>query len=118
MSVTADTQDFIERFRYQADGADRWSLIEDSARGDCEDFALTVLWIRAGRSWLRLFWMVLTMRAMLWHTRSGGRGHVMLWVAGRGWIDNVFPSWSHSPRHPRIYPIIAPLLALKILLKR
>lgn len=113
-----DIATFISRFHYEVDIRDRWSRIEDTARGDCEDFALTILWILAGRSWWRLFWWVLTLRAMPWYTRAGGQPHIMLWIRGRGWIDNIHPNWSIKPKHPRIYPILAPVLALKLLIKQ
>jgi predicted transglutaminase-like cysteine proteinase len=108
------------RFKYKADARDKWSLLDgENFAGDCEDFSLTALWLLAGRSWPRLWWMVLTFQAVFWHARlSNGGGHVMLWVRGHGWIDNIYPTWSPVPRIQRLFPIIAPGLALSLILKR
>ena len=35
-----------------------------------------------GRGW-RLWWLVISCRAMLWHVKANGGGHVVLWVRGR-----------------------------------
>jgi hypothetical protein len=113
--------DLIARFSYTADKRDRWTLLDAPTgplRGDCEDYSLTALWICAGRSWLRLWWLVATFQAMIWLTRTAsGQMHVMLWVRGRGWTDNIYPQWSSKCRHPKIAPYLAPLLAVVLLAK-
>ena len=115
-------EDLSRRFQYTSDRADKWTVLDAQSgplRGDCEDFSLTALWLLAGRSWPRLWWMVLTFQAVFWHARlSNGGGHVMLWVRGYGWIDNIYPTWSPVPRIRRLFPIIAPMLALKLTMKR
>lgn len=103
----AEVRDFAGRFRYRAEARDRWSLLDGPGlvRGDCEDFALTVAWIVCGRSWWRFFWAVLLCRVVFWHVRLGGRGHMMLWVRGAGWIDNNYPTWSLRPKFRRWWPL-------------
>ncbi len=109
----------IDRFIYKSDRVDRWTILSDDRgwEGDCDDFALTVLWQVAGKSWLRLWWLVLTCQAMIWRADTAAGPHVMLWVKGRGWIDNWYPEWGPKPRHRRRWPYIAPLLAIVLLLK-
>ena len=113
--------DLCKRFVYRPDKSDKWTLLAaptGALRGDCEDFALTALWLLSGKSWRVLWWRVTTGRAMIWHVKADdGSGHVCLWVAGRGWICNIYPQWSDACRHRRVFPIIAPLLAAKLLLK-
>lgn len=103
----AEVRAFAGRFRYRGEARDRWSLLDGpgEVHGDCEDFALTVAWIVAGRSWAGLFWAVLTCRVMFWHTRVDGRGHMMLWVRGAGWIDSNHPGWSAWPKFRRLWPL-------------
>lgn len=114
--------DLRARYVYTRDKKDHWSLLnnpEGPLRGDCEDWAYTVLWICAGGSWLRFWWLVLTCQAMPWWCKFHGNGepHVMLWVKGRGWTDSYYREWSDTPQHPKKIPYIAPILALTLLLK-
>ena len=120
--MSGDLSDLRARYVYTADKADRWTLLdapEGPLRGDCEDYALTALWICAGRSWWRLWWLVLTCQAMLWWTKFHGDGepHVMLWVRGHGWTDSYYRDWSAKPHHPKRWPYAAPLLALVLIFK-
>ena len=106
------------RFVYKTDQKDRWTLLQGNDWcGDCEDFALTALWLLAGGSWLRLWWWVLTCQAMLWKADTPNGPHVMLWVKGMGWIDNWYPTWNQTPQHRRVWPYVAPALAITLLLK-
>lgn len=115
------TRDLVARFVYKPDSADRWTLLdaaEGPLIGDCEDFALTALWLLCGRSWWVLWWRVITMSAVLWNVQTrSGVSHACLWVRGRGWICNIYPNWSRVSRHRRRLPYIAPLLLLTLILK-
>lgn len=109
-------KELCDRFVYQSDRKDRWTILGDGNwHGDCEDFALTALWLLSGKSWLRLWWLVLTCQAVIWHASTAGGPHVMLWVRGKGWIDNWYPVWSSYARHQRVFPYLAPILAIKLL---
>jgi len=112
-------RELLMRFKYKADKRDKWTLLDgENFSGDCEDFSLTVLWLMAGRSWVRVWWLVLTFQAMIWHTRVSSGGHAMLWMRGHGWIDNIYPQWSEKPRHRRVFPYLAPIMAVSMLIKR
>lgn len=114
------TTDFKQRFRYQTDSRDRWTLLNGlgPVKGDCEDFAYTILWFMSGNSWVKFWWLILTCQAMFWWTKTGsGAGHVMLWMRGYGWIDCNHPDWSAQPHYPKIFPYIAPVLALVFIIK-
>lgn len=122
LSEASDIADFVARFRWTADTRDRWAVLsqpdhEGYFRGDCEDFALTTLWLMCGKSWLKLWLSVVMCRAVIWHCRWDGEGHVALWVRGHGWIDNIHPWWSEHKKHRLSFPYVAPLLALVLLLK-
>lgn len=107
-----------EKFVYTADRKDMWNLLGTGHwNGDCEDFALTALWLTADKSWLRVWWWVITMQAMLWKAKTAKGPHVMLWVRGKGWIDNWYPEWGPQAQHKKVFPYIAPLLAITLFLK-
>ncbi|MFD1342870.1 hypothetical protein [Litorisediminicola beolgyonensis] len=93
-------------------------------RGDCEDYALTLAFELAGRSRLRFWWHLLTLRSVIWATRSARRGvpHAALWHRAEGlslkgrWADNITGEWRERTPHTRLIPIPAPLVALFMLL--
>ena len=80
-------------------------------------FIYTAAWMLAGRSWLRFWWWVITCRIVFWRAISGGQTHMMLWVRGRGWIDNIYPQFGPR-RHRRLFPLWGPFLAVPLLFKR
>lgn len=108
-------------FTYRADGRfDHWRLVRPilSGRleGDCEDFALTLAFYIAGRSWPRFWWHQITGKSVIWYCKtSKGVGHAVLWHRGAGWADNIFPAWQDRTPHRRLIPFVPPLIALKLL---
>lgn len=86
-----------------------WKLLdgEGELHGDCEDYALTVAWIEAGYSRLRLVWWIITFRAVFWFCLSAGnrRTHWVLWLRGRGWIDNITGEWRAKTPHKKLVPV-------------
>lgn len=108
-----------ERFKYRIDNGTGWQIMDNDTgplRGDCEDFALTALWMLAGKSMARFWWLQASGRACLWYTRDpNGVGHCMLWVKGLGWIDNWYPSFGKR-RHPKVFPYLVPMVAAKLML--
>lgn len=107
----------LEKFKYRNDKVDRWTILSDERgwEGDCEDFAMTVAWGLSGQLWLRFWWMVVTLQIVFWHAKTETGPHVMLWVSGKGWIDNWYPTWNMRAQHQRQWPYVAPLLAIKLL---
>ena len=95
--------EFRRRYVYKADKSDKWTILdaaEGPLRGDCEDFALTVLWILAGCDRAEMARMVKRGDAYLWFTHTErGIGHMMLWANGWGWIDCNHPKWSLTPHY-------------------
>ena len=117
--MSAALADLRRRFQYTSDRGDRWTLLDAPTgplRGDCEDWSYTAAWLLAGRSWLRFWWWVFTCQMVFWRATTGGDGHMMLWVRGRGWIDNIHPQFGPR-RHRRIFPLWGPFLAVVLFLK-
>ena len=120
-----EIKDFLSRYKYRKDiDGDRWTLLDGigetrgDIHGDCEDFAYTVLWLMAGRSWLKFWWLVVSCQAVLWFVKTQyGEGHAVLWMRGHGWIDCNHREWSATPHYKKVFPYIAPSLALVLAVK-
>lgn len=89
-----------------------WKLI--SYRGDCEDFALTILYMIEG-SWAKVIWSIITFKAVFWLTHSPSNKfwprHTVLWYRGYGWIDSSNREWRAAPtphklRLPWLFPLV------------
>jgi predicted transglutaminase-like cysteine proteinase len=106
-------------FRYKPDERDTWRVLtEQDCQGDCDDYSLTALYILSGTSWLKLLWNVLTMQKLMWYVRTeNGNPHMALWVRGRGWICNIYPTFGPL-KHKRLFPVLLPSLLLGLLVKR
>ena len=110
--------DLRKRFGWKAEKIDGWRILnapQGYLIGDCDDFALTALWIMSGRSLWRMWFNILTFRAAIWYCISErGNGHTALWMKGHGWIDNMYPHWRYKMRHKKVFPFTAPHMLLKI----
>lgn len=119
LAAIADLQ---KRYVYTRDQADRWTLLtapEGPLAGDCEDYAYSIAWLVAGRSWRRFWAMIWRREIELWWTKFHGTGeaHVMVWIKGLGWSDSYYQRWSDAPRHPALRRYGLLRLARTLLLK-
>lgn len=84
-------------FQYRLDGnLDHWTILKPDSngivRGDCEDYALTVLFLLCNKSMFR-FWIALIFgNAKIHYGKVNGRGHAILEYQGR-YIDNITRKW-------------------------
>jgi hypothetical protein len=122
-----------ERFVYQADRpglVDRWHILSGDGpwRGDCEDYALTLMWLVSDRSWLKFWLALLTFRHVMWHVRVGPNrtGHALVKINGQ-WYDNIqqrpvsaelLESEGYHWSHPIIPPAVAVLMLITWIRKR
>ena len=116
--------EFNRRFVYTPDhGRDRWTILTAKTgplRGDCEDYALTVLWIEAGCDEGNMHRMVWRGNAYPWFTHTPpprNNGHMMLWRRGKGWIDNNHPKWSPTAHYVKEERVNAALFEARLWLK-
>jgi hypothetical protein len=101
--------DLVSRFVWVRDKIDSFRILSSETgplRGDCDDFAITALWIVEGKSTLKLFEALLNGRAAIWRTYTKrGTRHAVLWHRDYGFIDNIAPDWAentpHTLRHKR-----------------
>ena len=91
---------FIAAFQYRADGRlDSWRIIDKNPLGDCDDHAVTAAYIVSGGI-LRMFLGVLTRRvAFYWCRTAAGEAHVIVWLKGVGYVDNLDPRISDKKQH-------------------
>jgi hypothetical protein len=86
--------DLVAGFIYQSDGkVDSWRILTvEDLRGDCDDFAVTALYISTGS--LIKFWYELIFGSAKVHmvTTASGGGHAVLEYKGV-YIDNWTLAW-------------------------
>lgn len=92
-----DIEDLAKRFKWTKDGVDTFRILSNTTgplEGDCDDFAVTALWLAEGRN-MRWFWAaILTGRAVIWRALTDeGNGHAVLWHREHGYIENGVPRW-------------------------
>jgi hypothetical protein len=112
--------DLNDRFKWTRDRRwwDSWRVLRGSGplTGDCDDYAITVLYLTSNKSWLSVWWKLITFQACFWMTRlRKGELHVMLWHRGYGWVDNAHPEWGPCVL-PKLFPIPWPIVAIKLIM--
>ena len=128
--MALNLQDFNDHYEYKYDvkGRDRWHVLKqdpDGAfRGDCEDYALSVLYyVVCQESWLKFWWMLFTFQAELCGCDDkNGQGHAVLRY-GDIYIDNWTKEWVSRDGmevighnfHPWYLTILPTTVALKML---
>lgn len=115
-----DIEDFASRFKWTSDGKfDSFRILDEPEgplQGDCDDFAVTALWVTEGRSMVRFWWALISFRAVIWYVKGTGfASHVVLYHRKLGWIDNQNPAWGELQDKLR-FPLPWPIVALKMLL--
>ena len=116
--ITQDMKDAAawmrEHFIYRADGwADKWVI--GRRDGDCEDFALTVLYRLHGNSKARVVKALLTGKARIIRTiTKSGTGHAVLEYGG-AYICNRYPTWGKWRAEYKVrQPYTRAMVALKL----
>jgi len=91
--VILDT--FNSLFEYKADQGDQWRIPKiknGKILGDCEDYALGVLYYVIAEKSLFKFWLLLLTKAKIHYVRNDGEGHAVLRLDGK-YIDNWTKEW-------------------------
>ena len=82
-----------KHFVYTPDRGDRWHIMKRKPyKGDCEDYALTVLYNIKGRSIIRMFLSLIKRQSKIKHCKVNGNGHAVLKYKGK-YIDNGYKRW-------------------------
>ena len=90
---------FNALFEYRSEEGDQWRIpkVEDKILGDCEDYALGVLYYVVCEESLLAFWYQLIFGKAKIHYVNNNGGHAVLQVDGM-YIDNWTKDWV-SKRH-------------------
>jgi hypothetical protein len=92
--------ELAKQFIYKGDGAkDTWRILKpDDLVGDCDDYALTALFILCGKD-MNTFWEALESKkaAICFYTLPSGAGHAVLRWDGK-YIDNNYRDWFTPPK--------------------
>lgn len=116
-----DVDTLAKRFVWTKDGVDSFRILDaptGKLRGDCDDFAVTALWLTEGQS-MTNFWLALNLRrAVLWRVKGEGfASHMVLYHRQLGWIDNQNPEWGER-KHKLRFPVPVTLIAAKMLIAK
>ena len=104
---------------------EHWKIMKEHPHvGDCEDYALTLLYLISGKSMWKFWWYLCTGKAQIRRviTKNGG-GHAVLRF-GDQWADNwtkKFVPWSEMEKlgHKKYYWFYLPQdVALKLLMAK
>jgi len=86
----------LYNYKHDPDGRDMWRVIkpvEEVYRGDCEDYALSVLYyVVCKESSIKFWWMLFTFSAEICGCDTRNGGHAVL-RAGGMYIDNWTKEW-------------------------
>jgi hypothetical protein len=121
MTKQDELKKLLRVFVYKPDGRiDSWRILEGNYEGDCDDFALTLLYKLSGDSLFKFWFNLITLRATFWFCKSpSGSGHLLLKYDGL-FSDNTMDHWysyEDSP-HTKMFPLPFPIVALKMLLAK
>lgn len=106
---------------------DNWKVLydpkSDKWEGDCEDYALTLMWMLSDRSALKFMWNILVMKHLMWHVKSpNGVGHAVVKIRGL-YYDNIQQRGSTKEElkqkgYKFSFPMIPPFVFVKLMLTR
>ena len=97
-----------------------WKIMKEAPYiGDCEDYALTLLWLISGKSMLKFWLNLITFKAQIRRVTNNGGGHAILRY-GNMYADNwtlKFVKWEEMEKlgHKRFFWFYTPLdVAIKL----
>lgn len=100
-----------------------WTIMKEAPYiGDCEDYALTLLWLISGKSMWKFWWNLITFKAQIRRVKNSG-GHAVLRY-GNMYADNwtlKFVKWEEMEKlgHKKFLWFYSPIdVALKLLLAK
>lgn len=98
-----------------------WKIMKEPPYiGDCEDYALTLLWLISEKSMWKFWWNLITFQAQIRRVKNGGEGHAVLRY-GTKYADNwtlKFVEWEEMEKlgHKPYFWFYTPLdVAIKLL---
>ena len=118
MKDVRELKDFASAFEYKPDGRlDSWRDVRDTATGDCDDHATTSAIIWEGstlRMWISTTALGGWRTQFYWCRTERGGAHVIVWIRGVGYVDNIKPHIRQEPIHKRRIWLPLPFILLKM----
>lgn len=113
------------KFRYQADGKfDQWSVLDinrTTIQGDCEEYALTLIWLAEDQNIFKFLLSLILMRYVIWYAKTPtGEGHAILYNrTNKMYIDNIKKDFHTKTQYKRdefkfILPLIFPVVFIRL----
>lgn len=97
MDIKSSVEFVSKRFEYMYDKkmlfSDAWFVMPERSdgklRGDCDDFALTCIWLTCDKNILKFIWYVLILHKyrLYFSKTKNGENHIVGYVKGY-WFDN------------------------------
>lgn len=113
-------KDLNQRFKWTVDKREGWRVLNSALGplfGDCDDYAITALWLMSEKSWKVFWWKLLSLQAVIWLCRTNrGDLHASLYLRKHGWIDSSYQYWSKEPKHTLLAPFLVPHVVIKLLM--
>lgn len=114
------------KFVYKSDKKyfDKWKILtgEEKWEGDCEDYALTLMWLLSDRNILKFLWNIMTFEFLMWYVKlPSGEGHAIVKFKDL-YYDNVqkkgvtFNYLKHIQGYKFKFPMLFPFVYFKLLI--
>jgi predicted transglutaminase-like cysteine proteinase len=128
MTIEEALKKLNSHFVYQKDDLrwfDHWRILysekEQKWVGDCEDYALTLMWMLSGRNLFQFLWDILRLKYLMWFVKyPNGAGHAIVRIENL-YYDNIQKKGVTkeelvSTGYKFVFPMIPPFVFIKLLL--
>jgi len=126
MNIESAKQIVNSKFTYELDEKiDSWEVLDASLeqiRGDCEDYALTFIWLVENKSLIKFLWALLSMKYIMWYVKTPNNyGHALVYIReNRKCIDNIQKDFKTKQQYKELgykfkFPFVSVLVLPKLL---
>lgn len=127
MNIEQAKQIVNSKFSYKLDdGVDSWEVLDTSLaqiQGDCEDYALTFIWLAEDKKLIKFLWSLLIMKYVMWYVKTpNNNGHALVYIrSNRKCIDNIQKDFKTKKQYRELgykfkFPFLSVLVFPKLLL--
>lgn len=108
-------------FIYKKDiGLDKWKILNDGNwSGDCEDYAITTIWLYSDKKWTTFLWNLISFKFVIWYcVLPNGLAHAATKFDGK-YFDNIqagLVSKETLEQYDFYFPIPFPVIFAKMII--
>ena len=94
---------------------DKWKILtgEETWKGDCEDYSLTLMWLLSDNNLFKFLWNILSFKFLMWHVNYNG-GHAVVKINGlyydniqkKGMDKETLNSLGYDFKFPMFFPFV------------